>query len=40
MDSADEVVWVTSVTSYGIGSPKKAMAEERFRREYLTGSWT
>jgi lipopolysaccharide export system ATP-binding protein len=40
MDSADEVLWVTSGTSYSVGSPGKALAEERFRREYLTGSWT
>lgn len=40
MDAADEVVWVTSGTSYSVGSAKKALAHERFRREYLTGSWT
>lgn len=40
LDSADEVAWVTSGTSYSVGSPKNALAQERFRREYLTGSWT
>jgi lipopolysaccharide export system ATP-binding protein len=40
MDNADEIVWVTSGTSYSVGSPGDALAQDRFRREYLTGSWT
>jgi ABC-type multidrug transport system ATPase subunit len=36
---ADEVCWVSSGTSYSLGTPDQAMANERFRREYLTGSW-
>lgn len=40
MHFADTVVWVTSGTSYVLGSPAEALANERFRREYLTGTWT
>lgn len=39
MDAVDEVVWVTAGTSYALGSPDRALEDERFRREYLTGSW-
>jgi ABC-type multidrug transport system ATPase subunit len=38
--ASDEVVWVTSGTTYSLGSPGQALNQERFRREYLTGSWT
>jgi ABC-type multidrug transport system ATPase subunit len=40
MAASDEVCWVTSGTTYGLGSPAEALDQERFRREYLTGSWT
>jgi ABC-type multidrug transport system ATPase subunit len=40
MVASDEVVWVTSGTTYSLGSPGKALDQEVFRREYLTGSWT
>lgn len=40
MDCADRVIWVTSGTSYVLGNPEQALANERFRREYLTGNWT
>jgi ABC-type multidrug transport system ATPase subunit len=40
LGASDEVVWVTSGTSYFLGAPDDALQNERFRREYLTGSWT
>jgi lipopolysaccharide export system ATP-binding protein len=39
LDVADQVTWVTSGTTYELGSGTAAMRHERFRREYLTGSW-
>jgi lipopolysaccharide export system ATP-binding protein len=39
LDTADHVTWVTSGTTYELGSGSAAMRHERFRREYLTGSW-
>jgi lipopolysaccharide export system ATP-binding protein len=39
LDVADDVTWVTSGTTYELGSGSAAMAHERFRREYLTGQW-
>lgn len=39
LEAADEVVWVTSGTTYTLGSPAEAMATERFRKEYLSGTW-
>ncbi|CAN5868880.1 hypothetical protein BH23GEM9_BH23GEM9_29680 [soil metagenome] len=39
LDASDDVVWVTAGTSYDMGSPAQASAEDRFRREYLTGQW-
>jgi ABC-type multidrug transport system ATPase subunit len=40
LEAADEIVWVTSGTTYSVGSSAMALEHERFRREYLTGSWT
>lgn len=37
--ASDEVVWVTSGTTYTLGAPERALGRERFRREYLTGTW-
>lgn len=39
LGTADEVVWVTSGTTYSLGTPGAAVQHERFRREYLTGTW-
>lgn len=39
LEASDTVVWVTAGTSYDLGSPRQALLQERFRREYLTGSW-
>lgn len=39
MSVADTVVWVTSGTSYVFDSPDAAARNDRFRREYLTGTW-
>lgn len=40
LSAADEVVWVASGTSYCLGTPEDALQNERFRREYLTGTWS
>jgi lipopolysaccharide export system ATP-binding protein len=39
LGASDEIVWVTSGTTYSLGPPEAALEQERFRREYLTGSW-
>lgn len=39
LEAADAVTWVTSGTTYELGSGPAALRDERFRREYLTGSW-
>lgn len=39
LEVADAVTWVTSGTTYDLGSGTAASHHERFRREYLTGSW-
>lgn len=39
LEVADAVTWVTSGTTYELGSGSAALRHERFRREYLTGSW-
>lgn len=35
LDGADHVTWCTSGTTYELGAPTVARANERFRREYL-----
>ena len=35
MDLADEIVWMVSGTTHGIGSPGEARNHDQFRREYL-----
>lgn len=32
---ADEVIWMTSGTTHGLGTPSEAAAHHQFRREYL-----
>ena len=39
LEGADEVVWVTSGTTYHLGDPTAAMANDRFRKEYMLGTW-
>lgn len=39
LEVADAVTWVTSGTTYDLGSGVAALRHERFKREYLTGSW-
>lgn len=39
LEVADAVSWVTAGTTYELGSGADASCHERFRREYLTGSW-
>lgn len=39
LGTADSVIWVTSGTTYGLGSGGAAASHERFRRECLTGTW-
>lgn len=36
--TADQVVWVTAGTTYQLGTPAQAAANEWFRREYLVGA--
>ena len=35
LDSADDIVWMTSGTTHHMGTPEKAVQHEQFRREYL-----
>ena len=35
MELADEIVWMVSGTTHGIGSPEEARNHDQFRREYL-----
>jgi ABC-type multidrug transport system ATPase subunit len=35
LDTADDIVWMTSGTTHGMGTPEKAIQHEQFRREYL-----
>ena len=35
LDIADDVVWMTSGTTHGLGAPAVALANDQFRREYL-----
>lgn len=37
LDAADRVVWVTAGTSYELGAPGRAVENEWFQKEYLTG---
>lgn len=39
LEVADAVTWLTSGTTYELGSGSAALRHERFKREYLTGSW-
>lgn len=35
LDTADDIVWMTSGTTHHMGTPEKAVQHEQFRREYL-----
>jgi lipopolysaccharide export system ATP-binding protein len=35
LHTADDIVWMTSGTTHGIGTPQEATKHEQFRREYL-----
>jgi ABC-type multidrug transport system ATPase subunit len=39
LEVADAVTWVTSGTTYDLGTGSAAMRHDRFNREYLTGAW-
>jgi ABC-type multidrug transport system ATPase subunit len=39
LDVADTVVWLTAGTTYSLGNPAAAVANEHFRKNYLTGRW-
>jgi len=38
LDAADHVTWCVSGTTYELGAPAEAVANDRFRREYLGAS--
>lgn len=35
LDTADDIVWMASGTTHGMGTPEQAVRHEQFRREYL-----
>jgi len=35
LDLSDDVIWMASGTTHGLGTPTEAMAHDQFRREYL-----
>lgn len=39
LERAASVIWVTSGTTYVLGSPAQAAAHPQFRKEYLLGRW-